>query len=254
MKKRKIIVGNWKMNPETPERAREIFRAVSRQAKKNKAVDVIICPPAAFLSLFKNPSVKNFSLGAQDVFWEKSGPFTGEVSPTMIAALGASFSIIGHSERRALGETDAEVARKVLVAIRSGLKVILCVGERERDAGGAYFEFIKNQIKNSLQGARPSDLKQLIVAYEPVWAIGKSFKDAMRPSEIHEMSLFIKKILSDMFGKDMALAVPIIYGGSAEAQNTRAILSEGQVDGLLVGHKSLVPEDFIEIIKIANAV
>ena len=252
MKKRKIVVANWKMNPETPARAREIFRVVSRQAKKFNSVDVVVCPPVAFLSLFKKPPGKNLSLGVQDIFWEKSGPFTGETSPMMVSGLGASFTIVGHSERRTLGETDAVVAKKVLAALRSSLGAIVCIGERERDSGGAYFEFIKNQILSSLLGVPPRNLKQIIIAYEPLWAIGKSFKDAMKPAEVHEMAIFIRKVLTDTFGKATAISMPILYGGSVNFENAPLIIEEGNVDGLLVGRESLDPENFIKLLSTIN--
>ncbi len=254
MKQKKIIVGNWKMNPETPERAREIFRAVSRRAKKLKRVEVVVCPPAVYLSLFKKPLGKNFSLGVQDIFWERSGPYTGEISSAMVLALGASFAIIGHSERRALGETDAVVSKKVLAAARGGLRSILCIGEGERDSGGAYFEFLKNQIKASLLGARPTDLRKVLIAYEPLWAIGKSFQDAMKPSDVHEMTIFIKKTLTDLFGKDVAITVPILYGGSVNFENAGLIIKEGNVDGLLVGRESLDPENFTKLLRVINEI
>lgn len=253
--KKKIIVGNWKMNPETSARAREIFSTISRRAKKFKQLEVVICPPAVYLGLFKKSSAKtgkNFSLGVQDIFWERSGPYTGEISPAMALSLGASFAIVGHSERRARGETDLVVSKKALAAARAGLRAIVCVGERERDAGGAYFEFLKNQIKGSLAGARPRDLRRVLIAYEPLWAIGKSFKEAMKPADVYEMSLFIKKVLTDLFGKDAALAAPILYGGSVNFENAGLIVKEGEVEGLLVGRESLDPENFTKLLRTIN--
>ncbi|KKU25885.1 MAG: Triosephosphate isomerase [Candidatus Magasanikbacteria bacterium GW2011_GWA2_46_17] len=240
------------MNPETAARAQEIFRAVSRRAKQFKTVDVVICPPIAYLSLFKKPSRKHFFLGVQDVFWERIGAYTGQISPVMALGLGASFAIVGHSERRAQGETDEVVSKKVFSAARSGLRVILCVGERERNSGGAYFEFLKNQIRASLAGARSSDLKKILIAYEPVWAIGRSFKEAMKPADVYEITLFIKKVLTDLFSKDAALSVPILYGGSVNFENAGPIIKEGNVDGLLVGRESLDPENFGKLLSTIN--
>ncbi|MDO8590463.1 MAG: triose-phosphate isomerase [bacterium] len=253
MKKQKtIIVGNWKMNPATPERAREVFGAISRRAKKFKNVEVVICPPSLYLSLFRKPSGKNFSLGLQDVFWEQSGSYTGEISSNMAVGLGASFAIVGHSERRAQGETDEIVSKKVLAATRGGLMTILCIGERERDTNGAYFEFLRNQIRSSLLGVRLTSIRKVLIAYEPVWAIGKSFKDAMKPADIYEMTLFIKKVLSDLFGKEVALLVPILYGGSVNFENAGTIVKEGGINGLLVGRESLDPENFTKLLKVIN--
>lgn len=240
------------MYPETSERAKEIFAAISRGVRGIKKTEVVICPPSVYLPIFKKSKSKIFSLGAQNVFWEMAGAYTGEVSTKMLSEFGAKFVIVGHSERRRLGETDEAVSKKVSAVIRAGLKAIICIGESERDVNGAYFEFLKNQIKNSLSGLRPADLQKIIIAYEPIWTIGKSYNDAMKPSDIHEMSLYIKKLLSDMYSKEIAFKVPVIYGGSAEVENAFSIMSEGQVDGLLVGHKSLVPEDFIKIVKAAD--
>lgn len=240
------------MNPDNPDSAQEIYRTLNRKIRDIKGVDVVICPPFAYLGLFKKSANKNVYLGVQDVSFEEKGSFTGEVGANMVSSMGEQYAIIGHSERRNKGETDAVVAKKVHNAVKSGLVAIVCVGEKERDASGAYFEFIKNQIRNSLAGFKPADLKSLVIAYEPVWAIGKSFKDAMKPSEIHEMSIFIKKVLADLFGKYSESPNPILYGGSVNYENAGQILKEGNVDGLLVGRESLDPENFAKLLKVAD--
>lgn len=252
MKKRKIVIGNWKMNPSTELEARELFKKLKAKSKKFKGIEVVICPPALHTALFKKTTEKNFSLGVQNVFSEQRGAYTGEVSAEMVSDVGATYTILGHSERRALGETDAMIAKKVLGAIATELTVVLCVGEKERDSGGVYFEFLKNQIKNSLSGIKPGDLRKVIIAYEPVWAIGKSFKDAMKPAEVYEMTIFIKKVLSDIFGKDPALLVPILYGGSANFENAEAIFKEGNVNGFLLGRESLNPDNFGKLLTVID--
>lgn len=252
--KKRIIIANWKMNPRTAEEARKIFSATSRTAKKFKNAEVVVCPPVIFLSLFKKPAIKNLSLGVQDIFWEQSGAHTGEISVGMAMGLGATNSIIGHSERRVLGESDETVSKKVLSAVRAGARAVVCVGERERDSGGAYFEFLKNQIRASLAGLKQSDLQNVIIAYEPVWAIGKSFKDAMKPADVYETAIFIKKVLADIFGKPSALSVSILYGGSVNFENAEAIISEGEVDGLLVGRESLDTKNFAKLISVINEI
>lgn len=253
MKKPKIlVVANWKMSPESRAAAKAIFALGNRVAKRLSRIALVMCPPALFFGLFKKPSARNISLGVQDVFWEEDGPHTGENSPQAAKESGAAFAIAGHSERRALGETDAEVAKKIAAAVRAGLTAILCVGEASRDASGAYFEFLKNQLRASLAGLRASDLKSLAVAYEPLWAIGKSYKDAMEPRAVHETSLFIRKVLTDMFGSAAAFRVPILYGGSVDFENAPGIVSGGAVAGILVGRQSLDAEGFPKLLKALN--
>jgi triosephosphate isomerase len=249
-KRKKIIVGNWKMNPGTLAEAKILFGKVKRVSGKLAFVETVLCPPFVYLGALAG--AKGVKLGAQDSFWENEGRFTGEVSPNMLNALGISHVIIGHSERRALGETNEIISKKIDAVLEKGLKVILCVGEKERDASGSYFEFLKNQIKQSLLGIDQKFLRNLLVAYEPLWAVGKSFHEAMQPAEIRETVIFIRKILSDIYGRETVANIPIIYGGAVETENVVSVFRDGGVNGVLVGHKSLVPEDFISIIKSVN--
>ncbi|MES2087720.1 MAG: triose-phosphate isomerase [Patescibacteria group bacterium] len=254
MKNRKIIVANWKMNPKTDLEARTLFAATKRSAKICKKIDVVVCPPVLYAPFFKKTDSKNLFLGAQNIFWEQGGSYTGEVSAEMVSDIGASFAIIGHSERRAFGETDAMVSKKVLAALRSKITVILCIGEKERDASGAYYEFLKNQIRTSLFGVKGNSVKNILIAYEPVWAIGKSFKDAMKPAELYEMTIFIKKVFADLFGADVAHALQILYGGSVNFENAKSIVTEGQVDGFIIGRESVDPENFKKLLTVVNAI
>lgn len=249
---RKIVVANWKMNPLKAKEAREIFNASAWAVKKFRKVQLVVCPPAFYLGLLKKSDKKNLSLGVQNIFWEESGSYTGELSSSMAHSLGASFAIVGHSERRSLGETDLSISKKALATVKNGLCPIICIGENERDSGGAYFEFLKDQIKNSLAKITSRYLSLVTIAYEPVWAIGRSSKDAMKPSDVYETSLFIKKVLTDMYGKEAALKVPILYGGSVNFENAGAIVSEGRVAGLLVGRESLNPKSFNLLLKAVN--
>src|SRR3989344_1200543 len=235
MKKQKVfVVANWKMNPGTSAEAKILFAKVKRAAGGLRNVLTVLCPPFVFLADFSGGKSR---LGAQDIFWQNDGRFTGEISPEMLKKLGVSYCLVGHSERRLLGETDEVVSKKANAALRDGLKAIVCIGERERDSGGAYFEFLKNQLKKSLAGVSPRFLSDLIIAYEPIWAIGKSFRDSMTPADIRETSIFIRKIVSDIYGQKVAASLPIIYGGSVETENVVGILKEGGVEGVLVGHK-----------------
>jgi triosephosphate isomerase (TIM) len=241
MKKNKIlIVANWKMNPETIEKAKEIFQGTKKTTKLLKNTKVVVCPPFVYLSNLEKINDSEVILGAQDMFWEKSGSFTGEISAGMLEK--ESYVILGHSERRDLGETDEMVSKKIISAIKAGLKPILCIGEKERDIHGDYLLFLRNQIINSLNKLPKRFLEKVIIAYEPIWAIGKSEEEAMKPTDIHETSLFIKKVLAEIYEPKLALSIPILYGGSVSYKNAKEIITLGEVQGLLVGHESLKVE------------
>ncbi len=245
---KKIVVGNWKMNPTSVEEARRIYRSVNNTAKKLTSTDVVVCPPFVYSKLFLSKNNKNPVLvGSQDSFMEDQGSYTGEVSPLMLKDLGISYVIVGHSERRARGETDELVSKKIQAVLESGMSPILCIGEKERDAGGNYLHFIKDQIKNSLNKVSKKYINKLVIAYEPLWAIGA--KEAMNTSDIHEMTLFIKKVLSDIYGHSEALSTKILYGGSVNFRNATDIIVSGQVNGLLVGRESINSAGFVELLK-----
>lgn len=250
MKKRNLVIANWKMNPDTLAAAKEIFDKVRLSAKGLKNTDVAICPPFPFFHpLAKLDAPKNIFMGVQNVGSETGGAFTGEVSAGMVKNLGAKFVILGHSERRAMGESDENIREKLQIAFDTDLTPVLCIGERERDKEGGHLAFIKNQIKESLSGLQKKHLVGITVAYEPIWAIGKSYKEAMSPTDIHETILFIKKIIGELFGRDIADGSRVLYGGSVEPENTYEISRIGNADGFLVGHASLVPEQFSAILK-----
>lgn len=254
MKKSKIIlVANWKMNPETAERARALFLETRKLVSgKGRNLNLIVCPPYIYLQELEALCPKNISLGAQDVFFENSGSFTGEIGPEMLKKQGEKYVIVGHSERREIGESDGLISKKVSAALRSGLKVILCVGEKERDSHGNYLANLRNQIVGSLSGVSKRNLKGLFVAYEPIWAIGKSDDLAMKPNDLHETSIFIKKVLAEIYGAAAIGSVPILYGGSVSFKNARELLDRGEVQGLLVGHESLSAKRFAALIQSLN--
>jgi triosephosphate isomerase len=249
MKKSKIlIVANWKMNPDTYAKADKLFQESLQVSRVVKSVKVILCIPYTWLTDFSHKPTKVVSFGAQDASFDSNHSQTGEVSPAMLRNSGVDYVILGHSERRALGETDTLIAQKVLLALKTGLKVILCVGEKERDEHGEYLHFLRNQIFNSLNKLSKRFLKNLIIAYEPIWAIGKSEKEAMKPEDLHETSLFIKKVLAEIYGAQLAITIPILYGGSVNAQNAKALITSGEVAGLLVGHESLDAKKFGDLL------
>lgn len=250
---KKIVVGNWKMNPTSIEEAKRIYRSINKIAKKLIHTDVVICPPFVYMKLFLNKTNKSpIKIGAQNLFVEEQGPYTGEISSLMLKDFGSYCVIVGHSERRALGESDEIVSKKVQMVLESGMSPILCIGEKERDSGGNYLHFIKEQIKNSLNKIPKKLIDKLIIAYEPLWAIGA--KEAMKPSDVHEMLLFIKKVLSDIYGHEDAMSTKILYGGSVNFRNAAEILNGGQVNGFLVGRESLNSTSFTELLKVVDSI
>ncbi|MFA5997243.1 MAG: triose-phosphate isomerase [Candidatus Paceibacterota bacterium] len=258
MKTKKLIIGNWKMYPASAKDAKAKFVAIKKVASTLRNVQTVICPPSVYISDLKRlVSGHRCVVGAQNSWYENEGAFTGEVSPAMLSSIGAQYVIVGHSERRAVvngcGETDEMVNKKVLAAIKAGLNVVLCVGERERDQDGDYMKFISAQLKSALQGVQKKDFNKLVIAYEPIWAIGKHALRAASTDDALEVSILIKKTFADMCGKDGG-CIPILYGGSVDAKNAWEFLLKSQVDGLLVGRASLDPKVFAEILKAADQI
>ena len=246
--KKRIVIGNWKMNPTTLDEARRIFRSIKSVSEKLKSTSVMLCPPFVYLpALLNTRGESSISIGAQDVDFQEQGSFTGRISPLMLKDLGVSRVIIGHSERRAQGDTDEIVSNKMKSSIEAGLLPVLCIGEKERDTSGVYLDFLKNQIKSSLKGVHKKDIVKVTVAYEPLWAIGA--KEPMNPDMIYEMSLFIKKVLSDIYGHHEAISTTVLYGGAVNFRNAVDIIVKGKVDGLLVGRESVNTEGFNQLLK-----
>lgn len=251
MRKKKVIIGNWKMNPLSAGEAVKIFSAAKKAAEGLRKTDTVICPPFVYIKDLSKQKGKCM-LGAQDVFWKDKGSFTGEISATMLKSLSVSHVIIGHSERRAMGESNETVSKKVSAAVNAGLSVILCVGENERADEASHLNFVSKQIRESIFGVSAKFFNKIIIAYEPVWAIGENSKGPAAPEDALEMSIFIKKVLTEIFGKKRAEMVPILYGGSVDSGNAREFLGKGGMDGLLVGRESLNPKGFGDILRIAE--
>ena len=241
------------MNPRTLREAEALFRKVARKLPQLKKTEVVICPPFLYLDQLKGRSRK-VSLGAQDAFWEDVGAFTGEVSGEMLYNLGVRYVILGHSERRELGETDSLVNKKIKSALKAGLVPILCVGEKERDANHEYFSVIKSQVERCLKGVSKNLISKIVIAYEPVWAISSTANRHDATSvDSREMAIFIRKTLSDASSPEIAAETRIIYGGSVNMKSAKDFLENGGVDGLLPGKASLDAEEFTEIVKICEA-
>jgi triosephosphate isomerase len=244
-----IIAGNWKMN-KTVQESIELANLIKRSLYDMSEIEVVLCPPYTSLSdvneIIGGSPIK---LGAQDVYWEKEGAFTGEVSCAMLKSVGCEYVIIGHSERRQFfGETNEAVNKKAKAALASGLKPIVCVGEKlEERKGGKTFDVVKDHVENSLAGITREDMLKTVIAYEPVWAIGTGVNATKEQAE--EVHAYIRGLLVKRFGEDVAKAVRIQYGGSVKPDNIRELIGEEDVDGALVGGASLKADSFIQIVK-----
>jgi triosephosphate isomerase len=247
-KKPKLIVANWKMNPRSLKDAKKIFNDFKKEKINYTNKTVVFCPPVIFLKDLKSMySGTKLFWGVQDAHFEEDGQFTSDISISMVKDAGARFVIVGHSEVRAKGETDEIISKKVFKALKEDLHVLLCVGEKVHDAQATYLNIVAEQLRSALRYVSPALVKKLNIVYEPIWTIGKG-NTAMNTHDIHFMNLFIKKELMHKFGKTVGNHVPILYGGSVDSYNTRAIMEEGMVDGLLIGRASLNPGEFAKII------
>jgi triosephosphate isomerase (TIM) len=245
-KQKKLVVGNWKMNPVTLEEAKAIVRKVKTVGSKVKKTSIVLCPPHIYLPLVSSGKAANIFFGAQNAFHEGHGHFTGEVSFAQISEFNVDYVIVGHSERREMGETNEIINKKLLSVVGAKMTAILCVGEKIHDTHGDYLRFIKDQLLECLKNIQKNLVENVVIAYEPIWAVGAD--EAMKPQDIHEISIFIKKILRDTFGS-FADHVQVLYGGDVTVSNATEIVRDGFVQGVLIGRESLKPADFIEIIK-----
>ncbi len=242
------------MNPDSLEEARSIFSGIKRSVKNLQNTDAVVCVPFVYLPILAKNVAPRVEVGAQDVFDKFSGAYTGETSPVMLRNLAATHVIIGHSERRALGDSDEAVNRKIIAAFHEDLKVIFCIGEETRDEDGAYLEVIRQEIIKGLAKVQKRYLSNLTIAYEPIWEIGKSDRYVMKGSDIYEMVIYIRKILGEIYDMSTAPEVPILYGGSVSSFNAENIIRDGHVNGLLVGRESLSPKSFGDILRIVDSV
>lgn len=239
------------MNPKSVLEAEKLFKQIKKSSIKG--VDTVVCAPFPYLAPLKKIGVTSLcALGAQDVHFEKEGAFTGEVSTSMLNSVGAKYSIVGHSERRAQGETDEIISKKILSLTKSKIVPILCVGEKERDHSGFYLNTVRQQLTLGLAQIPKANYKNVIVAYEPIWAIGSSALRPATPAECHEMIIFIRKCIADISNGATAHSIRVIYGGSADAEVAGEFLNQGMADGFLLGRASLNAKSFGQIIKIAN--
>lgn len=236
---KKIIIGNWKMNPASQKEAVELFDAIKTGAQ-NSGAEVVICPPYIYLSELKAKPGADLCLGAQNVSLESKGAFTGQISASQLKDLGVEYVLIGHSEvRNYLRETDEVINRKTHASLKADVKPVICIGE---DEGDDKIAVLTKQLMEGLIDIL--DVSNVIIAYEPVWAIGTG--NNCTAEETQSTVLLIKKILTKMFGEN-AKQIRVIYGGSVNSSNAQDYLKNGGVDGLLLGGASLKPEEFIKI-------
>nr|WP_299035548.1 triose-phosphate isomerase [uncultured Tenacibaculum sp.] len=249
--RQKIVAGNWKMNKNLDE-AKELIEGIKKEVKTGleEGTRVIVAPSFVNLeSAVKNTEESLVEVAAQNMHQSKSGAFTGEVSADMLTNLGVSIVILGHSERREyFGETDELLAEKVDAALANGLEVIFCFGELLEDRkSGNHFTVVESQVKKALFHLKEEAFKNIILAYEPVWAIGTG--ETASPEQAQEMHAFVREIFAKEHGKEIADTISILYGGSVKPANAKEIFSKPDVDGGLIGGAALKAEDFAAIIK-----
>lgn len=244
-----FLAGNWKMYKTIPE-AVEMVKALKEESPQLMDAELVVIPPYTMLNEVKKViEGSNIQLGAQNIFWEEKGAFTGEVSPPMLKDAGCQYVTIGHSERRQyFGETNETVNKKIKAALAHELTPIMCIGEslEEREKGNT-MDKVETQINSGLEGLGKDEIRRIVIAYEPIWAIGTGV--TATPSQAEEVHNFIRKKLTEKYGNEIASYAIILYGGSVKPANTYSILKENNINGALVGGASLEADSFIQITK-----
>ncbi len=241
--KKAVLVANWKNHPDSLSKVEDLINGLKKKSEVYKKLATFIAPPLAYFESVSKKTKTFASLASQDISVGKKTT-TGAVEADILQSFGVKLSIIGHSERRALGETNEDVGEKIRVALKSGITPLVCIGEIERDREGEFLEFIRHEIRLSLAGVKKKDeAKKIMIAYEPIWAIGRSVKDAVVPEDLVQMVIFIRKVLTDLYGRETADKIPLLYGGSVEKRNAEELVHTG-INGFLVGRASLSAENF----------
>lgn len=247
--RKKVIAGNWKMNKVLSE-ANHFIEEIAEEIEDNDKVEAVVCSPFPFLaSLVEKTKGTNVKVGAQNMHFEEDGAFTGEVSPVMLKDLGVTHVIIGHSERREMfGETDELVNKKTHAAFAHDLTPIVCVGEslEEREAGET-MEIVETQVKEAIEGLTADQVASMIIAYEPIWAIGTG--KTASSEDANEVCTNIRKLIADLHSEEVAEKIIIQYGGSVNPENVSDLLSQSDIDGGLVGGASLEAESFLKLVE-----
>ncbi len=248
--RKKVIAGNWKMNNDINGTVNLISELKKELNARTVNAGVIVCPPFTNLetanTLIKDSTIK---LGAQNMYFEENGAFTGEISPSMLKSVGCEYVILGHSERRTIfGETDQIINKKIKTAIKHALKPIFCIGETlEEREKGITFKVIETQVRGGLEGLSEAELSNLIIAYEPVWAIGTG--KVATPEQAQEVHKFIRDLITKIYNAGFAGNLVIQYGGSVKPDNAKELLYQSDIDGALVGGACLKADSFIKIIE-----
>ena len=246
-----VIAGNWKMN-KTPSETKEFMTAFKALMPKGRWCDVALCVPAVCIpAAVRAMRETRVGIGAENCNANASGAYTGEIATNMLVDAGCKYVIIGHSERRAMGETDADVNAKVLAALEAGLTPIMCCGESlEQRQADITSEWIAMQIKLGLKGVPEEKIRKVVIAYEPIWAIGTGL--TATPEQAEEVCEMIRSVVRKLYSSKNARAISLLYGGSMNEKNAFELLAQPDIDGGLIGGASLKPEQFVDIINAAN--
>ena len=248
MLRKPIIVANWKMH-KTLSEAKSFIEEIKTMIPSKQMVDSVVCPPSLFLeALVEGSKGSDVNIGAQNMFFEDSGAFTGEISPVALKDIGIKYVILGHSERRQIfNETDHTINKKILAAFHHGLIPIVCCGETlvQRE-GGLTFKFIEKQVKKALLGLTNEQVKQTVIAYEPIWAIGTGRASTVK--DVNEVCTYIRQVIQEEFSQEAANVVRILYGGSVNQNNIQDFMEQPNIDGALVGGASLEPKSFLQLV------
>jgi len=254
-----LIVANWKAYVEELAKAKKLF-ALGKRLAQTTGTTIVLAPPAPFLGALAQHQIRfgaglavrnksAIAFAAQDVSATAGGAVTGEITAQAYAAAGATYAIIGHSERRAAGDTDAIVAEKLARALAHGFTPILCVGERQRDGEGRYLALVREELTHAIESLALKERAKVIIAYEPLWAIGETAEHAIGPNDLAEMVLYIRKVLAELLPGKSSLHSLVLYGGSVEPDNIRDLAASSDVDGFLIGHASVDPHTFTLLVQ-----
>lgn len=250
----KYVIGNFKMNLNSSQERDRYLEFLKKElgSQKLTKTELILLPPFIHLEAFRESLGKKIKIGAQNFFFESKGPFTGEISPLMLSRLGCEYALAGHSERRRYFlEKNEEINLKIIAAMKNGLSPILCVGETKIEKENQEtLKVVATQLRECLQDVNRTRLEKIIIAYEPVWAVGTDITPSAH--DIMEAKVLIRKVLVQLFGKKYAELVKIIYGGSVNAKNLKTVCLEPEMDGVLVGRETLLPHELIKIVKMIN--
>lgn len=249
------MVANWKLNPKKQEQAEALFKDYKKTFKKYTNTQLVVLPSMVHMPLLSKKQTKGVSLGSQDSFWEDTGSHTGSISPFHLKDLGVMYALVGHSEQRSLGQTNQDMARKINALVKKGITPILCIGEKDRAGDASFITELETQIQESLEGLPKSKLSKIVIAYEPLWAIGSDAKRPATAQEVEEVCIVIRRVLSDMYALKKIPDTRILYGGSVSKKtDIETMLEHTSVSGFLVGRASLSVKKFEPLVQTAHDV